>query len=435
MSSTEIDDHIGKIYDVKRRLGKGAYGIVWKAINRETKDVVALKKIYDAFRNPTDAQRTYREVMFLREFGSHPNIVKLLGMHKASNNVDIYLVFEYMDTDLHNVIQKGDILQDVHKRYIMYQLIKATIYIHSGNVIHRDQKPSNILLDTRCRVKIADFGLARSLKSVNDDGDGFSDPSLTDYVATRWYRAPEILLASKRYTHGIDMWSLGCILAEMLLGKPLFPGTSTVNQMERILATIYPPTSDEITALFAGQAKWLLSCLPTRQRCPLSELLQGSPPDAIDLLSHLLVFNPHKRMKAAEALQHTYVERFAENKIVPLLNCDVLPPVRDDVQLPVEEYRNKLYKLVEVQDVEKRKRQESRRACRHLSIEDTGLHPKVGQRARTLPGKKPNTALLGVKRAPVQLAPVSKQEVYRGRAGDRRETNAPKLLTCRMGFL
>ncbi|CAH1982152.1 unnamed protein product [Acanthoscelides obtectus] len=138
-----------------------------------------------------------------------------------------------METDLHNVIKRGNILKDIHKRYIMYQLLKAIKYIHSGNVIHRDLKPSNVLLDSLCRCKIADFGLAREC-----------DPTLTDYVATRWYRAPEILIANRRYTKGIDMWSLGCILAEMSVGKPIFPGTSTVNQVEKIMATIPTPSTE-----------------------------------------------------------------------------------------------------------------------------------------------------------------------------------------------
>ncbi len=185
--------------------------------------MVAVKRIYDAFRNGTDAQRTFREIVFLREFSDHPNIVKLLNVHRADNNHDLYLVFEFMNTDLHHVIRKGGILKDVHRRFIMYQLLNATQYLHSGGVIHRDQKPSNVLLDCDCNCKIADFGLARSLVTVapkESSGAGALPPRggkakagndtvcLTDYVATRWYRAPEILMGEKNYTKGVDLWSL-----------------------------------------------------------------------------------------------------------------------------------------------------------------------------------------------------------------------------------
>ncbi|XP_019640533.1 PREDICTED: putative serine/threonine-protein kinase C05D10.2 [Branchiostoma belcheri] len=229
-----------------RLTDRQAYGIVWKAIDRKTGEVVALKKIFDAFRNRTDAQRTFREIAFLQEFGDHPNIIKLHNVIKAENDKDIYLVFEFMDTDLHNVIKKGSILKDIHKRYIMYQLLKAMKYMHSGNVIHRDQKPSNILLDSDCFVKIADFGLARSITQLEEDT---TDPALTEYVATRWYRAPEILLACQRYTKGVDMWSVGCILGELLIGKPLFPGSSTINQIEKIMASIEPPNRQDVSSI------------------------------------------------------------------------------------------------------------------------------------------------------------------------------------------
>ncbi|XP_073467252.1 mitogen-activated protein kinase 15, partial [Aquarana catesbeiana] len=246
MSVPEVEDHISQKYDIKKRLGKGAYGIVWKAIDRKTGEIVAVKKIFDAFRNRTDAQRTFREIMFLQEFGEHPNIIKLLNVIRAQNDKDIYLVFEYMETDLHAVIKKGNLLKDIHMRFILYQLLKSTKFLHSGNVIHRDQKPSNILLDADCLVKLCDFGLARSLYQIQEDS---GNPALTEYVATRWYRAPEILLGSQRYTKGVDMWSVGCILAEMLLGKPLFPGTSTINQIERIMNVIPPPSQEDILAI------------------------------------------------------------------------------------------------------------------------------------------------------------------------------------------
>ncbi|KDR22274.1 extracellular signal-regulated kinase 2 isoform X2 [Zootermopsis nevadensis] len=352
MSAAEIDEHISKRYDIKRRLGKGAYGIVWKAIDRRNNEIVAVKKIYDAFRNQTDAQRTFREIMFLQEFGNHPNVVKLRSIHRAVNNNDIYLVFEYMDADLHSVIRRGTILKDIHKRFIMYQLLKATKYIHSGNVIHRDQKPSNILLNSDCICKIADFGLARSVAQLgstcNGSGEQIADPALTDYVATRWYRAPEILIGSKWYTQGIDMWSLGCILAEMFLGKPLFQGTSTINQIELIMATIPPPTPEDIRSICSSYGSSLLQKRPVVPRHSLEDMLHNAPLDGIDLVYKLLVFNPYKRLTAAQALQHIYVQRFHCEASEPVLSHVVMPPLRDDVQLSVDEYRNKLYELMSV---------------------------------------------------------------------------------------
>ena len=116
----ELEPHILKKYNILQKLGKGAYGVVWKAIDKETKETIALKKVFDAFQNATDAQRTYREVMFLTELKGHPNIVKLDNVIKAGNNKDIYLVFDFMETDLHAVI-RGNILEDVHRRYVMYQ--------------------------------------------------------------------------------------------------------------------------------------------------------------------------------------------------------------------------------------------------------------------------------------------------------------------------
>ncbi|KAG5264638.1 hypothetical protein AALO_G00256380 [Alosa alosa] len=344
MNVTEVEDHISLRYEVKRRLGKGAYGIVWKAVDRKTGETVAVKKIFDAFRNRTDAQRTFREIMFLQEFGDHPNIVKLLDVIRARNDKDIYLVFEYMDTDLHAVIKKGNLLKDVHKRYIMYQLLKATKYLHSGNVIHRDQKPSNILLDTDCFVKLCDFGLARSLFQTQEDA---GNPALTEYVATRWYRAPEILLGSARYTKGVDMWSVGCILGEILLGKPLFPGTSTINQIEKIMSAIPHPTPEDVISIRSEYGASVIQRMLLRPQVPLEELL-GAPvdADALDLLKCLLVFNPEKRLTAEQSLQHPYVSRFHNPAKEPGLDYDVILPVDDDVQLSVTQYRNKLYEMI-----------------------------------------------------------------------------------------
>ena len=158
----EIEAHVLKKYEILQKLGKGAYGIVWKAIDKRTKEIVAVKKNFDAFQNATDAQRTFREVVFLQELNGHENIIRLQNVIRAENDRDIYLVFDFMDTDLHAVI-RANILEDIHKQYIVYQTLKCLKFMHSAQLLHRDLKPSNFLLNSECHMKVADFGLARSL--------------------------------------------------------------------------------------------------------------------------------------------------------------------------------------------------------------------------------------------------------------------------------
>ena len=141
---------------------------MWKAIDKKTKDIVALKKNFDAFQNATDAQRTFREIIFLQELSGHENIIRLQNVIRAENDRDIYLVFDFMDTDLHAVI-RANILEDIHKQYIIYQVLKCLKYMHSANLLHRDLKPSNLLLNSECHVKVADFGLARYLDTKEPD--------------------------------------------------------------------------------------------------------------------------------------------------------------------------------------------------------------------------------------------------------------------------
>jgi mitogen-activated protein kinase 15 len=221
---------------------------------------------------------------------------------RAENDRDIYLVFDFMDTDLHAVI-RANILEDIHKQYIIYQVLKCLKYMHSAQILHRDLKPSNLLLNSECHVKVADFGLARSLDTKDPD----TIPLLTDYVATRWYRAPEILLGSNKYTKGVDMWSMGCILAELLLGKPVFPGTSTLNQLDRVMELIGRPTQDDIEAIDCPLANTMLESLPPTKPKRLRDMFPTASDDALDLLKNLMQFNPSKRLTAEQALKHPYV--------------------------------------------------------------------------------------------------------------------------------
>lgn len=352
--SEEIDKHVLRKYEILQKLGKGAYGVVWKAIDKKTRETVALKKIFDAFQNATDAQRTFREIMFLQELSDHDNIIKLLDVLKAEGDKDIYLVFEYMETDLHAVIRAG-ILADIHKQYIMYQLFKAIRYMHSANILHRDMKPSNLLLNSECFLKTADFGLARSIASLENDSE--SNPVLTDYVATRWYRAPEILLGSTKYTKGVDMWSIGCILGELLGGKPMFPGTSTMNQLDRIIEVTGRPTPEDIEAIKSPFAATLLESLPDSKPKALSELFPNASEEALDILRAMLQFNPNKRLTAEEALKHPFVAQFHNPDDEPICEREIRIPIDDDHKYSIADYRNQLY-----QDIIAKKKENKRKS-------------------------------------------------------------------------
>lgn len=305
---------------------------------------MALKKIFGAFQNATDAQRTFREIVFLKEFGNHDNIVLLKEVIRADNDKDIYLVFEHMEIDLHAVV-RANILEEVHKRYIIYQVLKAMKYIHSGQVLHRDMKPSNLLLNSECFVKVADFGLARSIDALEDPNQ-VSMPVLTDYVATRWYRAPEILLGSTKYTKGVDMWSVGCILGELLGGKPVFPGNSAMNQLDRIIEVTGRPTPQDIEAIQSPFAASMLENLPLSHPRSLRHMFPQASEDAIDLFEKLIRFNPDKRITAEEALRHEYVAQFHNEDEEPICKHKIVVPIDDNKKFSISEYRTKLYNLI-----------------------------------------------------------------------------------------
>lgn len=347
----EVEQHVVERYDLIQKLGKGAYGIVWKAIDKKYKQIVALKKVFDAFHNATDAQRTYREVMFLQELNGHENIIRLRNIIKAENNKDLYLVFDHMEADLHHVI-RANILEEVHKQYIIYQLLKSLKYIHSADLIHRDLKPANILINSDCQIKLGDFGLARSVASTGED----TNIKLTDYVATRWYRAPEILLGSTKYSKAVDMWSVGCILGELIVGKAIYQGTSTLNQIEKVLELIGKPKPEDIESIDSPHAATILSSINVTKKKSFQSFFAGASEVALDFLRKLLVFNPHHRLTVEEALKHKFLEQFSSPE--EEITCDhiIEIPMDDNTKFSVKEYRDAIYADISKKKKEQRKR-------------------------------------------------------------------------------
>jgi len=361
--SEEIDRHVTRKYEVVQKLGKGAYGIVWRAQDKKSRETVALKKIFDAFQNATDAQRTYREIMFLEKMHGHEHIISLRCCLRADNDRDIYLIFDYMETDLH-AASRANILQDIHKQYIMWQALKALKYMHSAELLHRDMKPSNLLLNSDCLMKVADFGLARSLRDQSLQSE--ENTVLTDYVATRWYRAPEILLGSTKYSFAVDMWSMGCILAEMLQGKPIFPGSSTINQIEKIVELTGMPSEDVIKGISPFAPTMMQSLHGEKRREALQPntmdtfnlskrdgpadraaswrtKLPNASAEAIDLLQKLLSFTPQHRISAEGALDHPYVAQFHDPAVERVADFAVQVPIDDKEKKTTSQYRQQLY--------------------------------------------------------------------------------------------
>lgn len=337
--SEEIEKHILEKFEIQQKLGRGAYGVVWKARDKRTGELVALKKVYDAFQNSTDAQRTYREVLYLRHLSDHPNIVNLKTTFRALNNKDLYMVFDLMETDLHIVI-RAHILKDVHKQFIIYQLFKSLKYIHSADLIHRDLKPSNMLINSDCLMKLADFGLARSIQDTED-----GPPIVSDYIATRWYRAPEILLGSQEYSKSVDIWSAGCIFAELMLEKVLFAGKSSLNQIELIIELLGRPSNSEIKNMRVGYQNNFLSTIKTGKTRSFNSLFKKIDSHAFDLLKKILIFNPDKRPSVEQVLAHPYFHSFHNPSEEPFCRFKAVLPISDNDKQSVKIYRDQIYSM------------------------------------------------------------------------------------------
>ena len=340
--SFNVSDH----YQILEIVGEGAYGIVCSAIHKPSQQKVAIKKI-EPFERSMLCLRTLRELKLLKHF-NHENIISILAIQRPYDYAhfnEIYLIQELMETDLHRVI-RTQTLTDDHIQYFTYQTLRALKAMHSANVLHRDLKPLNLLLNSNCDLKICDFGLARSIASL-EDNFGF----MTEYVATRWYRAPEIMLTFQEYTTAIDVWSVGCILAEMLSGRPLFPGRDYHNQLWLIMEVLGTPNMEDYYNIKSKRAREYTRSLPFCKKIPFAELFKNvnnAPinPLALDLLEKLLIFNPAKRITMEDALKHPYLQLYHDPNDEPVsekIPEDFFDFDKRKDELTIEELKRMLY--------------------------------------------------------------------------------------------
>ncbi|ORY83779.1 MAP protein kinase [Protomyces lactucae-debilis] len=293
-------------FEIIKELGQGAYGIVVSARNMVgDAESVAIKKVTNVFSKRILAKRCLREVKLLQHFRDHKNITCLYDMdivdHARYN--ELYLYEELMEADLHAIIRSGQPLTDAHYQSFIYQILCGLKYIHSANVLHRDLKPGNILVNADCELKICDFGLARGYSDVAEENAGF----MTEYVATRWYRAPEIMLSFQSYSKAIDLWSVGCILAELLGGRPFFKGRDYVDQLNQILHVLGTPAEPTLNRIGSQRAQDYVRGLPFKAPIPFASIFPKASGLAIDLLTRLLQFDPADRINVEQALAHPYL--------------------------------------------------------------------------------------------------------------------------------
>lgn len=310
-------------YEVTRRLGNGAYGVVVAAKDTSTGTPVAIKKCFNIFQSLSDAKKIAREVRLLRQM-NHPNITRIITVIPPlmASFDEVYIVSELMDIDMHNLmyLSREKITPD-HVQFFVYQVLCGIKYMHALNIIHRDLKPSNLLINANCDLKICDFGLARGIHLNSPAQDKECDLAaadaaapekpkdlLSEYVVTRWYRAPEILLNPRNYSKPVDIWAVGTIFGELLARKPMFPAHNYDHLIRLQTRTLGSPSEENLQWVTREKARTFMRSLPQYPRRDFKGLYPEAAAPALDLLEKLLHWDPAKRPTAAEALSHPYFD-------------------------------------------------------------------------------------------------------------------------------
>uniref|UniRef100_A0A8C0BZB6 mitogen-activated protein kinase n=1 Tax=Buteo japonicus TaxID=224669 RepID=A0A8C0BZB6_9AVES len=315
------------LWEVVSSLGTGRPGS--SAIDGRSGTKVAIKKLYRPFQSELFAKRAYRELRLLKHM-KHENVSRLFCpfffpffcLFFFFVLFLSYLVMPFMGTDLSKIMKHEKLTED-RIQFLVYQMLKGLKYIHSSGIIHRDLKPGNLAVNEDCELKILDFGLARH-----------TDSEMTGYVVTRWYRAPEVILNWMHYTQTVDIWSVGCIMAEMITGRPLFKGNDHLDQLTEIMKITGTPTQDFVQKLHSQDVSILL-CHWNRWH-DLNTLFVFCA-IAVNLLEKMLVLDAEKRVTAAEALMHPYFEPIHDPE--EEIEAEKYDDTFDNMDLPLDEWK------------------------------------------------------------------------------------------------
>lgn len=364
-SVVESKEKLPQRYEIQKSLGSGSYGQVWEAYDSQEDRMVAIKQISNLFDNSVNCKRNLREIAILSQL-SHPFIVQLCDLPAVANTArfnEVFVILEICDSDMRKLI-KGDVqLSEPLVVKLLYNLLAGLQYLHSAGVYHRDLKPANCLVNADCAVKICDFGLARKVDEpsdapdlgttwahgwVTEDEDDAPVPkpllkrSLTCGVGTRWYRAPEIILLSEDYTEKVDVWAVGCILAELVgilvekeRRRALFPGNTCYplspdqehkadffyhtqdadEQLNIIFDTLGTPSDESMSFLQNEEAQRYVKCFRQRVGSGLRDRLDFVPSGLLEIIESTALFDPRERPTVRRLLEHEVFEQIRDESV------------------------------------------------------------------------------------------------------------------------
>ena len=321
-------------YEVIGIVGEGAYGVVYKCKNKETKEYVAIKR----FKETKDdiVKKTMRRELAMLKLLKHENVVDFLDCFKNKGN--LYLVFEYVERTLLELLEEkpGGLHPSLIKK-LMFQLCKAIKYLHDQNIIHRDIKPENLLINNQMQLKLCDFGFARKITMKANE-------NLTDYVATRWYRSPELLITNGYYGTEVDYWAIGCIMGELADGNPLFPGENETDQLHCIQKVLGNLPQEQVNVFYKNPLYIGKRLLDVDKPETLKKRYMGKLPKiAIDFMEGLLELDPKKRLNGNNVFSHPYFQGMENNNntnnsnVTSVKNSVIMTPYKHKIALSVED--------------------------------------------------------------------------------------------------